>query len=383
MHADAQTLAEWIRAAAPEKREAALRYLADGRLQTEVSTHLRSDTSPSWLDAVDESRLGMFEPGKQLVIKGRLPQPVLPPPSPRDAKDILERILEWWEADHRGITKSYEMLVYPDFFTPWKLSRDTAKLRDDPEARKGWMILFMLGAMHTMGRTKFEQHRGFVQKCEDTGWLRTISQPSMEPKEWIRAVHGYFEDQAQDSEYLLWMRQLFVPAYQFARWLPAYANSFLWATRLPQHASFAMDKVTRPRTNEDFRGTTGFDAPPVARTLGIGASFVLRELVRTAEDRGDHSCLHPWCFVPYGRVRRLVNEIAGREAPSWGQVSECSKQMHDFLAGKLGQSAAAFDRSFDIPLLMLTQRRYASKREELLQLSLEFDDEDIDEVRLP
>ena len=57
-------------------------------------------------------------------------------------------------------------------------------LKDRPQ-RKHWLTLFLLGACHTIGRTKPEQHKGFLQRANDTiGWTRSripTAAPGVDP----------------------------------------------------------------------------------------------------------------------------------------------------------------------------------------------------------
>lgn len=65
--------------------------------------------------------------------------------------------------------------------------------------------------------------------------------------------------------------------YQISRWLTDYVESFRNIDRLRRQ--FGLDEILAPRTNVDFSGG-GPDAPSLRRTLGIGACFVVRELMR-------------------------------------------------------------------------------------------------------
>jgi hypothetical protein len=96
----------------------------------------------------------------------------------------------------------------------------------------------------------------------------------------------------------------FVGIYQLSRHLDDYIEVFL-AVRRFDHP-FALTQLTNTRASAEFQGG-GVQAPPLSRVLGMGQCFVLRELFRHQVLANPHA--HPHCFVPVGRVRRMLLDL--------------------------------------------------------------------------
>ena len=88
-------------------------------------------------------------------------------------------------------------------------------------------------------------------------------------------LKNYLDQPTNDIRYYQWAK-LFVPTFQLSRWLDAYVYLF---AGIGKRTSFRLEQITSPRTDSASSGG-GRDAPPINRTLGIGACFVVRELCR-------------------------------------------------------------------------------------------------------
>src|SRR5207249_2099534 len=74
--------------------------------------------------------------------------------------------------------------------------------------------LFILGMTHGLGRggQYAQQHRGFLELCEQQKWLDVFADPKVNERraDWIALVDSYLEKQQGDPEYYNWLRQLFI-----------------------------------------------------------------------------------------------------------------------------------------------------------------------------
>jgi len=113
----------------------------------------------------------------------------------------------------------------------------------------------------------------------------------------------------------------------------------------------AQDNVLKPRSASKLGGG-GISAPPFHKTLGIGACFVVRELLRLKVVDGaklPHAC----AYVPTKGVRDLL--------ASWGYLQfegaradiGLAKEIHTILVEHLGQEDARFDGAYDIPFQLM------------------------------
>jgi hypothetical protein len=273
------------------------------------------------------------------------PPPGEPPAPQRDPRAVLEGLFAWWEEHGAGWRVRYEERLYPAQRPP--------ALRNDfdernLEERRRWVTLFLLGALQSMGRTRLEQHREFLRRCDRKGWLDVFAEREQDARRWMEVLEQYLEDPSDTHDYYQWMKQ-FVVIFQISRWLPEYVEGFLNVDRITR--PFGLDEIVAPRTSALFSGG-GPDAPALTRALGIGTCFVLRELMRLRVLR------KPWayryCYVPALRVCSLLENL-GCSAVGALPSAERSSEIHRFLVSHLGAERATFDQAFDLPLLALAE----------------------------
>ncbi|MBI4319207.1 MAG: hypothetical protein HY675_12020 [Chloroflexi bacterium] len=341
-------ISEWGRVAESDtKRKGLLRYLLEGDRGSLVAIELRKRLQGTWLeDLADSPLLSLFSPNEQSVLLGLLhlahvEQPDFWPDL-LDPKDVLPRIYDWWVAGGNSYIREYERNLYPGG-TPPSLSDDTSCLTDDCELRQNWLVLFLLGATHTMGWAQPQQHREFLRLCKDRGWLQVFSEPRVDPEKWIWVMEEYLNRQVDDAQFYQWMKQ-FVGIFQISKWLNDYIESFLQIERTRN--PFTLDQVIASRTSKLQQGG-GIDAPPLTRALGIGSLFVVRELSRIGMLGNPFA--HRHCYVPTRKVRGLL-EMLGCPGMDTGPLPEQSIHIHSFLCEHLGPERAIFNGSFDLPL---------------------------------
>ncbi|WP_165251991.1 sacsin N-terminal ATP-binding-like domain-containing protein [Paludisphaera soli] len=364
LRADARILKGWAMQPLDEgTRRAVLTYLIRGQLAQALSDQLIGQLAGGWLARLDTATImGQgFDHNQAAVILGRLgitPRPTAVPtgandrdkrPAPRAA---LASIHDWWGSTRAEWVSRYERQWYPAGSIP-KLSGEINR-RSPVEDRGGWMIMLMLGAMHTMGRTRAEAHRDFLVLCKDKGWLDVFSRPTDDLGQWMEVLKEYLDQKVGDSPYLHWMGR-FVSIFQLAHWLHDYVETFLAIDRVREE--FELDAITASRTSPIFQGG-GLGPPPVSRTLGIGACFVVRELVRAKIIT--NPLAHRHCYVPSARVRRLVSLLGcpglDGDFTSTAERVRVSGMIYEYLVHTLrGEERALFQGDFDLPLIALTE----------------------------
>ncbi|MHC5542955.1 hypothetical protein ACYOEI_32440, partial [Singulisphaera rosea] len=340
----------------------------------ELSGQLVGQLAGSWLARLDIAAvMGQgFDHNQAVVILGRLgiaPKPQVIPAAAfgggaaTDPTTSLELIHDWW-GDHRERwVAHYERQWYPAGCLP-NLSDEITRC-SSAEDRRGWMVLLMLGAMHTMGRTRAEAHRNFLVKCQDEGWLDVFARPTDDLGQWMEVLKAYLDQNVGDSPYLHWMGR-FVSIFQLAHWLHDYVETFMAIDRI--RGDFELDEITVSRTSTLFQGG-GLGPPPVSRTLGMGACFVVRELVRAR--LVTNPLAHRHCYVPSARVLRLMSLLGchGLDGVfvSASERVKASGTLYDFLVEQLrGDTKARFHGDFDLPLIALTEPVNREVLDELL-----------------
>jgi hypothetical protein len=359
--ADIEQMLDWVwMATDPGSRIASLRYLLhkEATQRTPLAERLRERLRRERMAAAQECWLWNVgseawwdtsfneEEGKELLqhVLRLCEFPFQPPPT-RDANGILNAIYRWWteEANQQGLISAYESRLYPYGRRP-RLDPDPEHLRRDTVTRKEWLILWLLGGFHTIGRTQDCQHRNFLELCEEKGWLDVFANPhSVGPDtrsdEFLEVLDEYFQNQIEASMYYHWFRE-FVTIYKFARWLPEYVERVLATNRMTHR--FALDSVTSPRLEQ------GFDAPPSTAALGLGANFIMREMARFEVLKNPLAFEH--CYVPVGRLREFMKQIGGFDG------------IYGCLCHHLGEERATFANAFDLPLLFVADSQPLQQR---------------------
>ena len=354
MEASAEALAQWVLdAGSVEARAAALGYLADGELGEQVAERVRER---GWLLSVFKDSRLMSELTedqqdklrRRLVSKERLRRASVdadegeqggPVYSHVDLPTALDRLSEWWSNKGRERAAEHRNRLYPQGVQSLELTQDPKTGRID---RSSWFMLLALGSFQGMGRTRDEQHRGFVGHCQGKGWWKifTENDPKEEPEKWMDIIEEYAEEQHDDEEWMQWMGQ-FPKLYRLRRWLDDYVDLFLSMDRFEE--TFTLRTILAPRSNPHFQGG-GIDAPPLTRTLKLGVHLVVRELLYHGAIKNAFAIPH--AYAPIDRVRRFFD--------TFGADVSTSEGIYQVLTEHLDEERAAFCGDYDIPLRIIS-----------------------------
>lgn len=364
--APTEVMANWVRLADSEaKRKAVLKYLVNGELGPKLCRQLREHgLSGTWLEQIQENHTYLYnwENNEKSELLRLLIENIVIPPTRKqdfwiDPKKILNKLYDWWVKNKQHRIQAYERRVYPNGEFP-QLSFES--LRNEPAPRKGWLTLFILGALHTIGRAQPEHHHAFLEMCHSKGWMDRFIEPSGDSlDEWMKILKSYLENEIQDTIYFHWMKE-FVSIFLLAYWLDEYVDSFKSIEWIQNE--FALDQITLPRTNPAFQGD-GPDAPPIKKALGMGANFIIRELSRKGII--SNPLAHRFCYVPKESVRKFLIRLGCNELKDEKDNATRSKIIYEFLVSHLGTQRAIFDSSFDLPLLEVSGN--IGRQEELFQ----------------
>jgi len=140
--------------------------------------------------------------------------------------------------------------------------------------------------------------------------------------------------------------RLFPTIYKFSRELGQYIDIFYELEKQGENVN--VQQTLTSKTNVDFQGG-GLDAAPVAKTLGMGAPFVLREMIRKNLFAQNETNIKPYCFVPMGRVRNLFSKMNCSNLENGESHLTKSEIIYDFLCDHVGPDKADFNNGFDIP----------------------------------
>jgi hypothetical protein len=348
MTANSRQLVSWILdATQKDKRSAAIQYILKGELHNEVIKQLKDNGLPEWIEVMKNSNTSSYltelEEDKQITLIGLIggtrdhiigsnENTVSPITKP---DPILNRIYTWWQKNSKKEIQQYEKSLYVNGKFP------NIQQKDDRKERIEWLKLFLHGILHTVGRSRLETSRNFVQMCINRNWLINLENVSQKPDEWLKKLHKYIDEQLHEIKFFTSMKQL-LGLYIIAKNLDEYIDAFLSIDRIQE--PFLLNKITNTRTSELFQGG-GPDAPPVSQVLGIGAWFIMRELVRN--DIINNPLAYRHCYVPTKRIRDFVTKIGGPDLEGLGRDDQ-SIEIHKFLEQYLGPEKSTFSKSFDI-----------------------------------
>lgn len=150
-------------------------------------------------------------------------------------------------------------------------------------------------------------------------------------EKWTGWIDDYLVNRLDDAKFLQWMKQ-FVGIYQVSRHLDVYINAFESVQMFDRQ--FTLEEITRLSQSPEFQGS-GMNAPQLTRVLGIGQSFVLRELVRNGVITNTKA--HRHCYVPVKRVRDLLTYLGCPDLNQTSRKWELSRKIHRFLYDILGK----------------------------------------------
>lgn len=294
------------------------------------------------------AKLGIFSS----VPADDIPQPLAHSIDPAEA---LLAIAQWWRNNRQVLRPAYDRAVYPEGFTP------AALVEGD---RIAWFTILALGSFQTLGRIRPQQSRQFVANAIEEGWWHKLalvdpSDPALGPfAERLRA----WSEPNEDESYLMWRRCL-TDLCLIARHLDGYRQLFM---KLPAVIGREGDVSLRNHLRPAFSHVAqrmGLDVAPLARSLGIGANWVVRELAR----HGVYSQEQAERVLPYGwssaeRVRRLLRNIRMGE---FEHGIDEGRLLHQAVAGLIDDEAR-FCGDGDLPLHVITLAKHRSARDRIL-----------------
>lgn len=255
----------------------------------------------------------------------------------------LSEVAEWWADAKAEQRRRYREAAFPE-------TLDVASLAG--EDRVGWFTFFALACFRSYGRTTEAQHRGFVDRGVREGWWTELaeSSPPGNTAAWLDRLQAWSSADQPSQVFGMW-RGSFVALYTVARWLDGYARLML---KLPDiiadmDGRVSLRELMNPAHSPAVR-RLGVDAAPLARTLGIGVNWMIRELLRAGVYR--RGVMAPYAWMSSRRVRDFLVRAGG---PALDEADpDHSGQIHEFVGKELGSEAAEFDGDYDLPLQLRT-----------------------------
>ena len=355
-----KNIAEWARTvpdASTNRRNALMRYLISGYNGKQLASTLKVGERPGWMDRVDAALLKNtfawnakdIDEYMRLMkdtlsdIERRVRDDINASQGSKPANEALADIYEWWQSEQALELPRYVERLYGQPL-PWKLMQEDADL-EERETRKGWLKLFYLGACQTIGRAHEGHHRQALLWMERKGWWdKMASVEGMQPEDWTGIIDEYLSDAQVDEKYRIWLQ--IVPLYNFVNNLEDLVEKFLVVDRLSE-----LNDLLKSSESPVWQGT-GDELPALRRMLGIGANFIIRELIRNRviPEVGAHHR----AFMLSGKARKVIAKI-GYPISDVADPYQ-SEEVYEFFCSKLhDENKATFDLCFDIPFQILAE----------------------------
>jgi hypothetical protein len=383
--ADAESLTGWLLCCVGRgPQTAALRYLAEGTLASEVAKKLRPSVKSCWLSDVNErhpSMQDLDEASRVEVLRHLIPDAEIQASvnnwqsskysqgtHPRKTgKAALQAINTWWKSEGRCLYRQrYLENLYPQNQMDASGCLKGLSL-DGGVNRRAWMTLFSIAVFQRLGRVRDFQTRGFVEVMDEKGWWATLCEcpPKDNGDAWIGVLRDFAEQQTESEKYDYWLDS-FPRLFKLANWLEAYVDIFEGINSRQKNQLNSM-LLLSPNTDTVYQGT-GFTAPPLVKTLKKGVHLVVRELLRAGVVKTPEA--HRLAFMPAKRVLRVLDEIECR------LPQENSESIWLILSEGIGPKEAIFGGDFDIPLLILAEQRDVLR--DVLQIDLSDEDDGLE-----
>ncbi len=281
-----------------------------------------------------------------------------------DTKAVLSKISNWWKKECKMKIKEYNKIAYPDGLGLLYLNEDDSSIN----RKSDWLKIFLLGSLHAMGRSKPEQHRGYLSKCIRADIFNMDVDILDRENSWLSAAFEIIDNPRDDQEHYHWIGFTTVRFLQLNRWLDEYIELFL---DIEKYQDFNIEHFVRPRSNPLYSGSGKADIPPLDRTFGkVGVHYVFRELVR--HGTLTNSIISRHCFVPTRNIRNLFFELSN------GTDFESSDEIMEFLSEYMPGMDATFGKCFDIPFQMIL--RDDDLLHELVHEDIDIEMEDEDDI---
>ena len=339
------------------RQQAFIRYLASAEDRT--VRHLAG--AAKWLppidDLADAPLLNCLDQEEKNRLLAKLGYSFLPVPAltesdlsrflQPDAQRALLGISEWWRSNKGVCRPDYNHAVYPEDFS------FTALEEGDKSA---WFTMLSLATFQTLGRIKPVQSRQFVTNAIQDGWwddLATIDPFDETLRPFVERLREWSEPDADES-YLIWRRCL-PDLCMIARHLEQYRTLFLSLPAVvAQEGMVRLGTYLRPAFS-DIAARMGIDAAPLAKSLGIGANWLVRELGRNhiySQDQFD--LVRPYSWSTARRVRQLASTIG---MGTFEHGVDMGHNLYHQVERLIGDDVH-FDGDGDLPLHVITLAKH-------------------------
>ena len=275
------------------------------------------------------------------------------PATYRSTEDILFDVADWWNSNREELTSKHDVQVYGDL----DALCGPAALKSHDDA--AWFTILSLGSFQTLGRITPQQSRSFVIGGVREGWwheLAAVDQSDRDLRPYVDRLLAWSDIGAKE-DFLIWRRCL-GDMCLIARNLAAYREILTALPRMIEQCDgrVALSGLLRPSTSQII-GRMGIDAAPLARSLGMGANWIVRELARRGFYEPDEAALvQPFAWSARLRIRSFVEMIGLIGQGELEASVDHGRLIHDAVCDAMA-TELPFGSYGDLPLELLNTRK--------------------------
>ena len=257
----------------------------------------------------------------------------------RSNRPKWEEVLAFWQQNKEAVVRDYVAKTWPAQFK----DQDLLKERLEKNNRCAWLVLLLLGYLQSIGRSKPEMHRTFVQELLTKHNYLFSEKMDKDDPQWLFPLSSWQDANISTNTYAMWMT-CFPALHQLGRFLNQYQNILGSMIRGDLDRKQLLDCFS-PRSAYTFQQAgKQFDAPPFP--LRLGKYWVLRELARlnfkncqTTSGEAFLEC----CWVPRKRCCDILD---------MDYIEDTDARQEELVSTllELNKTLPHFDYCFDIAL---------------------------------
>lgn len=261
------------------------------------------------------------------------------------SKSITQLYEEWHaktEQERKDAASKYYSNLLPDSVNYTDFLSSDIELSDSE-----WFILFILAIYQSRPFCRDLNNKSFLNKLDKqdkTGHLLEKlgeNKPSKNPQVWIDVILDFLDGKSYEQEYFSWFNE-FAKMVEMSEWKDVYMQILGDMNRLPEKEKH---NILTPEAINEYSGTGLRKAPTIDRTIRIGFSLIIRELIRKGILNPEKK-VDKFAFMPKARCIKFV--LGETSDPHSVESTDLYKRIIE----EIGEEKARFDGYYDIPLLL-------------------------------
>lgn len=258
----------------------------------------------------------------------------------------IQQLYDDWhsktEEERKKAAEDYYANLLPDSVDFENFVSNDVELSDSE-----WFIIFLLAVYQSRPFCRDLNNKNFLNQLDaldKTGHLLDklgSNKPSKHPQIWIDVILDFLDGKTYDQEYFSWFNE-FPKMVEMAEFKDVYMQVLHDLNKLPEKDKYS---VLTPEALNEYSGSGLRKAPTIDRTVRIGFSLIIRELIRKGELIADPK-IEKFAYMPKSKCIKFILGDVGN--PHFTESEDLYRQ----IVREIGQEKARFDGYYDIPLLI-------------------------------